>query len=291
MSETTKNISFSNIEKEHVYRSEIFRTPLSTEKKLGLWVDHVGEGTNNISEKMPALRQLGLYGAVYIEEGTGSFITKNQGKYSVKPGDIMLLFPEEPHMYFPKKQWKTKWIVWGGSEADVLWKTGYVAPEYPVTHDKLGLFNQAFEKLIPVIDQESTGIVLLRKTILLEMIYGLYSYSQLKGEQTYQFKIIQEAVLFIKANFTKTLSVSELALQFNMSVTHFRRLLRLYTGTSPSRFITSLRVSEAKWLLSQQVSIKETASAVGYTNIFYFMRVFKKITGITPGTFTKTIKK
>jgi len=291
MPKTTKNISFSNIIKEQVYRSEQFRTPLLTEKKLGLWVDRIGEGVNNVSEKLSGLRQLGLYGAVYIEEGQGIFITKNHGKYTVGPGDIMLLFPEEPHVYFSRQQWKTKWIVWGGPEADIIREIGYVLSSHPVIPDKLGLFNQAFEKLIPIITQENIGVVFLRKNIILEMICGLYSYLQIKGEQTYQSKVMQEVVLFIKANFIKPLSVSELALQFNMSVTHFRRLFRHYTGISPSRFITSLRISEAKWLLSQQINIKEVAFYVGYTNIFYFMRVFKKMTGTTAGRFTETIKK
>ena len=50
-------------------------------------------------------------------------------------------------------------------------------------------------------------------------------------------------------------------------------------------FITSLRISRAKQLLAEGKSIKEVAALVGYSDVFYFMRIFKKVTGITPGQF------
>ena len=281
----TNDMDFSTTNMQ-VYRNEHFRTPLTTERAMGLWVDRIGETVNNASEKTPVFRRLGLYGAVYVKEGNGTFATKTRGQCKVKKNDIMILFPEEPHVYFPQRNWKTKWIAWSGPEAGVLQKTGCISPEFPVIHDQFGLFNHAYEQLAPLMHREDLGAILLRKNIILNMIYELYVCSQTTGKETGRAKEMQEAVLFVKNNFTNPISIPGVASRFNLSVTHFRRLFRCYTGRSPAHFITSLRISEAKRLLSQGTGIKETASSVGYSNVFYFMRVFKKTTGMTAGAFT-----
>jgi iron complex transport system substrate-binding protein len=80
--------------------------------------------------------------------------------------------------------------------------------------------------------------------------------------------------------------LEKLADRFNLSPVHFRRRLKQYTDNSPQEFIIAMRISRAKELLSQGYPIKDVPGRVGYDDIFYFMRIFKKVTGITPGKFT-----
>lgn len=98
---------------------------------------------------------------------------------------------------------------------------------------------------------------------------------------------IEDVIIFIRKNFSKNSSISELAKRFNLSDTHFRRLFRNYTGRSPREFVTSLRISKAKELLLQNKKIKEVANIVGFEDKFYFMRVFRTVTGISPGRWQK----
>jgi two-component system response regulator YesN len=60
------------------------------------------------------------------------------------------------------------------------------------------------------------------------------------------------------------------------------------TGTNFINYLTDIRIQRAKELLqSTNAKIKQIGEAVGYSNIYYFSRVFKNKTGITPVLYRK----
>ncbi len=65
-------------------------------------------------------------------------------------------------------------------------------------------------------------------------------------------------------------------------------LYRLFTdtfGTSPTHYISRYRLEQAKKLLGMGFAVKETASSCGFSDPFYFSRVFKAYTGISPSLY------
>ena len=60
-----------------------------------------------------------------------------------------------------------------------------------------------------------------------------------------------------------------------------------YTGETPSKYLTKLRMNEAKRLLvgKPEMEIQKIGEMVGYKDGFYFSRVFKSYTGIQPSEF------
>ena len=60
-------------------------------------------------------------------------------------------------------------------------------------------------------------------------------------------------------------------------------------GTSPIKFVQNIRINKAKQLLiDENVSINKIAFECGYNDAFYFSRIFKKVTGVTPSEYRKT---
>jgi AraC-like DNA-binding protein len=55
-------------------------------------------------------------------------------------------------------------------------------------------------------------------------------------------------------------------------------------------FVMAERISGAKALLVRGASIKQAAREMGFADQFYFMRVFKKISGQTAGQFTASTR-
>ena len=271
-----------------ISQSQQFRTPFDSEKAIGLWVDRTGKARVHFSSVPRNLRLLGLYGAVYIEEGSGYFISGQGEPRKTGPGNVMLLFPDEPHAYYPEDTWITKWIVWGGPESDILRINGYISSDSPVIHDRGEAFSRAYEALVRVMAHEDLGAVLRRKIIILQMVLGLYNESRFSKTGKRNSDRIEQAVQFIQDHTTEEIQIPTIASMCSMSTTHFRRLFKLHTGRSPQQYHLFLRVSAAKQLLSEGKSIKETAYSVGYEDEFYFMRVFKKHAGIPPGRFVKT---
>ena len=70
----------------------------------------------------------------------------------------------------------------------------------------------------------------------------------------------------------------------HMSETNFRRLFREYTGTSPVEYRNAVRLNSARAKLqSGEHNVFEAAGAVGFTNLSFFIRLYKKKFGHTPG--------
>lgn len=91
------------------------------------------------------------------------------------------------------------------------------------------------------------------------------------------------AIKYLGDNYTKEISISELAASFNMSEAYFRRLFLKQFGMSPLRYLTNLRISHACDLLRDTaLSIENICYECGYRDPGYFCRMFKKTLGLTP---------
>ncbi len=97
---------------------------------------------------------------------------------------------------------------------------------------------------------------------------------------------LRRAQDFIKENLYKRLSIESLANEVNLSLYHFARAFKASTGESPHRYITRLRVEQAKTLISRlPISLAEVSEQCGFSSQAHFTRWFKRIVGATPGVY------
>lgn len=87
-------------------------------------------------------------------------------------------------------------------------------------------------------------------------------------------------------------TVNELAGRACMSTDHFIRLFRQEVGMTPVQFMIERRMTTARLMLaSESMPIKEIAYRLGYDDISYFSRIFKRHTGMTPLTYRKSFNR
>lgn len=99
------------------------------------------------------------------------------------------------------------------------------------------------------------------------------------------------ALNYIKFNFNKNISVSDVANASFVSASYLQNLFTKYVGRSVSEEINLQRIENAKELLSTtEYSIKYIAFECGFESSEYFSVVFKKICNITPLKFRKQSK-
>ena len=99
---------------------------------------------------------------------------------------------------------------------------------------------------------------------------------------------IAPAIEYIAQNYHKQIRNDELAKICGLSTVYFRKLFSETVGTSPISYIHNLRINKAKEIFaSDYTSITETALSLGYSDIYDFSRVFKKITGFPPSQYQK----
>jgi transcriptional regulator GlxA family with amidase domain len=101
-----------------------------------------------------------------------------------------------------------------------------------------------------------------------------------------QYHKIQKAVRFVNDNYRTDIRrhiVCELA---DMSPSHFSRIFRKVVGMSYQEYVNSMRITEAKELLSTSPrSVSEIAGYLGFADPTGFGRIFKKLTGHTPSAY------
>lgn len=101
-------------------------------------------------------------------------------------------------------------------------------------------------------------------------------------------KPILRAVNYINEHFSEDLSLECLAKKTFVSVNQLCKLFKLHFGTSVSKYIAAKRIVEAKKMLLQKKSVAETAPLCGFSDYANFIRVFKKLVGISPGKYGKS---
>ena len=73
---------------------------------------------------------------------------------------------------------------------------------------------------------------------------------------------------------------------------YLMKLFKQYTGISCIDYVNGYRIKEASRLLTEtKTDANEIARAVGYANISYFNRQFKRLTGVTPLVLRLTSRK
>lgn len=80
--------------------------------------------------------------------------------------------------------------------------------------------------------------------------------------------------------------LEDIANQFNFSVSHFQHIYKKFFDTTVTDDVTQSRIHLAKLLLSgSNLSVKDISMQCGYEYDVYFMRQFKKTTGVTPSQY------
>ena len=98
-----------------------------------------------------------------------------------------------------------------------------------------------------------------------------------------KFKSLQAALSEITEHWNEPRSVADYATLCNMSEVNFRRLFKEYTGLSPIDYRNDLRLSNARnKLQSGEFNVSEVAELCGFSNLSFFIRLYKKKYGHTP---------
>lgn len=95
---------------------------------------------------------------------------------------------------------------------------------------------------------------------------------------------LQRVVHYVEDRYQAPLYIADLARLAHMSETTFRKQFKAFRHVSPAEFINQVRVREAGHLLSTTtLDITDVAERTGFPNSAYFSRVFRRLTGRTPG--------
>ena len=97
---------------------------------------------------------------------------------------------------------------------------------------------------------------------------------------------IVKAIGYIHDHLNESISVPQLADLAGVSGRYFIHLFQEATGMAPKMYITMKRIERAQQLLhTTKLSVKDISSRLGFPDDSYFVRVFRRNTGKTPGEY------
>lgn len=117
----------------------------------------------------------------------------------------------------------------------------------------------------------------------------LYATSEKKKTKVMHWAV-RAFLSYADAFYNKEITVADIAGLYGINKKYSGRLFKKEVGISFCEYLNLRRTEAAKGLLGEtDMSIAEIALECGYNNITYFNRVFKKITGISPGEYRKSL--
>jgi AraC-like DNA-binding protein len=111
----------------------------------------------------------------------------------------------------------------------------------------------------------------------------LYPQKNIELTQASGQDLSDRVIEYMKNNIAAQLSIQQLASEFSYSPSHFQNLFKTRTGQSLMEYFIQLKMQRACQLLAlSDLKINEIAASVGYSNAYYFSRVFHKVMGKSP---------
>jgi len=143
--------------------------------------------------------------------------------------------------------------------------------------------NIALQKTIPLAyEMETQGIL---KQII------SYFLAQASNKNPDMDNRILRSLQHIYMNINKPINIEDLAKRCLLTKDHFIRLFKKSMDCTPGKYINQKKIEKAQlMILVNDTSVKDIAYGLGFDNISYFNRLFKKITGENPGKHKKKQK-
>jgi len=228
---------------------------------------------------------------VYISKGKGIFQSTQSGLISINAGDALLLFPGEWNRYRPDPEvgWTQYWMRFNGDYASKLMSEllpsslRSIRPILRIGH------NEALLQLLSTL----TKTVRTNSNPLLTAAQGIQVLAHLiaptpRPRSRYSEQI-EVGRCHISEHAEQTIDFEALVRKLGLSYSVFYRQFHEVTKMSPTHYQLMVRLSKAKELLCEtMLHIWEIAERVGFECPYYFGRIFKVKTGMTPGEYRQT---
>lgn len=215
----------------------------------------------------------------------------------VLPGQLVWIPAEAAHAYGANEEqpWSIHWVHFRGEEVESWRKQLGWAAEAPVGLARLPaeLVPQlGLEHIFPHLERGYSELQLLSAaTALRSSLCAAQHLLQLGGPDRSAIErtaAVREAICRDPA---RELSLPELASSAGLSVPHFSMLFKRQTGYPPVDFIIRQRIRIACILLdTTHKGIAQIAAATGFNDPYYFSRCFKRVMGVAPLTYRRTVK-
>lgn len=243
---------------------------------------------------------------IYIISGTLQISISNT-EYCGRAGDIFVVNKNEMHGMYAN----ARGLVYHAFVFDLnmlSFSMGDFSQKQiilPLLEGRIRFFNRPeascameaiFQRILAYNTEKHPGYMLATKGALLEWIgqmiaSGQYSAAKADLRDELKTKLLKNIVRYIDSHLHESMTLGEIAAAFNMAPKYFCRFFKKNFKKTLIEYVNSLRIERAALLLREEDdTITEVALSCGFSNISYFTRLFKRMTGYTPSAYKRMLQ-
>ena len=145
---------------------------------------------------------------------------------------------------------------------------------------------ELFEKLVDTWNDKGPSYEFIAGTLLRQLLI-LVSHNNKMQSKNYAISLkIDQIIEYMRQNINRKVTLEELSRIVGLSTFYLSKTFKDATGYPIIAYFNKMKIEKAKELLIEgNKKVKEVAYELGYTNEFYFSRIFKRIEGLSPTEF------
>ncbi len=227
----------------------------------------------------------------YVIKGKGVLYEEGRA-FPVKAGESFIIIPGVEIDYRSDREdpWEYCWVGFNGSDAKLLVSATGFSKDNPVLHHRVP--EKVYECLSLIYEARGNdNHDIVKMSAYLYLLFSVLIEERPSAALPGNSEKVIEACEFIKNNYSRNISVEDVAEEVNISRSMLYRLFIDRFDISPKEYILDYRVKEAcKLLVKTDSPVKEVASAVGFVNSQHFSVVFRKIMHFTPSGYREMMR-
>ena len=230
-----------------------------------------------------------------IYKGEGTFHLKGK-RWKLGPRDGFLIPPGEKNKYIASNNnpWHYVWVAWE-DPAGEMQKSFNFTPNKPCIH----IPNSFIMDLISILQSNKPNLDKQNRSAIWFSSLMLHLQEKYPGKHitnSEKYKEEGKAIYgkkmqeFIHKNYTSRINAADVARHINLERSYASRIFKNTFNTGIYEYIQDYRFRKACNLLTNKYSVKEVCFSCGYSDYGNFLKIFKKMSGLSPTEYRKRIK-